>query len=174
MAETMNKLLDSVAFDAAMAEIGKKVNERFPSIPINQLDTLGTDGSKAAFRDFVRDNTQLRYRVTMNDGGKTIGILDVLTDSMMHTLTEVITTHATLDDEGKLTDSVHECHNLRTYFRSYNINSPFLTNEKGSWSDWQELASGDFAGRIASLEKKLDDSNFMTAAEAKALVDKYF
>lgn len=172
MAENINKLLDSAAFDAAMEEIGTRVKANFPTITMSELDNIGTAGSTEALEQLARRGTHLRFRVTR--GPSTLGFVDVFSDSMIHVLTEVITTHAIIDDNGRLSEGSHECQNLRTYFRSYNFASPHLTNAKGTWSEWRELSSSKYAVRIGDLEEKLADSNFLTAAEAKAMVAKYF
>lgn len=172
MADNINKLLDSAAFDAAMEEIGTRVKANFPTITMSELDNIGTAGSTEALEQLARRGTHLRFRVTM--GPRTLGFMDVFTDSIQHVLTEVITTHAVPDDDGRLTDKGHVCNDLRTYFRSYNFASPTLTNAEGTWSEWRELSSSKYAVRIGDLEEKLADSNFLTAAEAKAMVAKYF
>lgn len=131
------------------------LQEVFPVIRFNQLDTLGTDGTPDSLKKFFRDSLQTRFRV-ISSNKMCVGILDLVSDSMEHVLTEIITTHELMMQEegGGHTDS-----KLRTYFRSYNLDSHQLTNAKGTWSEWQLQVNGE--------------SSFLTPDEAVDIVKKY-
>lgn len=133
------------------------------SIEFSQLDTLGTDGSASAIRQLILNAKHSRYKVV--DGQISVGILDIFGDSMTHVLTEVLTTHYTLDN-GVITGNIHQCQNYFQYFRSFNIASPQLKDvvEEGQWTPWQsttlslgEGAQNAFPGDAgAQLQKGLE------------------
>lgn len=99
------------------------------------LDTMGTDGSREALDAFVADGCT-RFAVTIE--GIVAGYVDIMSDSMRHRLTQVLTTHQTFED-GALTDA-HSDSRVRTYFRSYGLRSGGQSLTVGEWSPWRELA----------------------------------
>ncbi|MBD5188696.1 hypothetical protein HDR61_05300 [bacterium] len=155
-------LVDSEALEAALKRMSEKVDSAVksvhPQLTMAQLDTLKTDGSLEAMRDFFKNTVNTRFRV-FSAPGKMVGICEVIGDSMQHVVTEVMTTHCLLRDDGSI-DEGHTDEDIRIIFRSYNINSPHLTNETGTWTKWRELSTSD---------KRL-----MAADEATAKVDEAF
>lgn len=104
------------------------------SIDVANLDAM--PGSTSEARKMVMDALHSRWTLTYR--GANVGVVDVLSDSMLHQLTEVLTTHYSMNTEGKLNFSGHNDKAIYRYFRSYNINSAHLTNEQGTWTDWTE------------------------------------
>ena len=104
------------------------------SIDVTQIDTM--PGSVAEAVRMAKD--MLHSRRTLTYDGKNVGVVDVFSDSMLHQLTEVLTTHYGMNTEGKLDFSGHMDTTIYRYFRSYNINSAHLKNEKGTWTEWTE------------------------------------
>lgn len=110
------------------------------SLTLDELDTFGTDGTHTAIRQFVRSAGHTRLRVTESaDDSSPIGYLDIFMDNAGHVVTQVFTTHFTLDDDGEIDTSTHICAEAFTYFRTYNIDAPLLQNEKHTWSKWHKL-----------------------------------
>lgn len=114
-----------------------------PSILLSEIDKMGTDGSANALKQLARNGVHTRYMVKETYGNTihTVGVLDVFGDSMDHVLTQVLTTHIVPDHEGALSGSVHACQELHTYYRSFNINSPQLEEEAGTWTAWKDITA---------------------------------
>ena len=104
------------------------------SIDVANLDAM--PGSTSEARNMAKDALHSRWTLTYK--GANVGVVDVFSDSMLHQLTEVLTTHYSMNTEGKLNFSGHNDKAIYRYFRSYNINSAHLTNEQGTWTDWTE------------------------------------
>ncbi len=138
-------LIDSENLETLLEKLSEKLAAALktvhPMLQLAKLDTLGTDGSKEAMTDFFRNTVNTRFRV-FSAPGKYVGVLEVIGDSMLHVVTEIFTTHAVLKDDGTF-DAGHNCTELYTYFRSYNIDSPNLENAKGTWSPWRMMLSSE-------------------------------
>ena len=78
-----------------------------------------------------------RYTVMNNEKTMAVGYVDFFFDSMKHQLIELLTTINSLNSEGKV-DNRHKDGTVRHYVRFYNLNSPHLTNDKGTWTTWKE------------------------------------
>lgn len=94
-----------------------------------------------------------RYVVTAKGNGTydypvNVGILEIISDSSQHVYTQKFTTHYVLN-EGTF-DGTHDDARLRTYYRSYSVDSPVL--EPG-WSAWQEKTVYKLESRLADVEK---------------------
>lgn len=116
-----------------------------PCLLLSDLDTLGTNGTAASIMDLARKQRATRWKVIEGAGSSgdavAVGLLDLLSDPMKHIVTEVLTTHLTLDESGGLSAS-HDDENLYVYYRSLNVSSPYLDNERGTWTAWK-LLNGD-------------------------------
>lgn len=104
------------------------------SIDVTQIDTIPGSTSEAV--KMAKDTLHSRWTLTCNE--RNVGVVDVFSDSMLHQLTEVLTTHYGMNTEGKLDFSGHMDTTIYRYFRSYNINSAHLKNERGTWTEWTE------------------------------------
>lgn len=121
----------------------KKIEDLYPVVKVDELDTLG--GLLTTHKEAVAFSIQTeKSRFVVKDtwgNQKTeyvAGILDVLSDAAGHVLTEVLTTHNNMTD-GALDKGGHADGKLFQYFRSYNINSPYLPNDVDTWTEWQRL-----------------------------------
>lgn len=125
------------------------------TIELSELDTMGTDGSVQAMKSFARNEVHTRYKVVVSTEhfARGVGVLDVFGDHMDHVVTQVFTTHIVPDSDGKLSGSVHACQELHKYTRSFNINSPQLENEEGTWTAWRDLDAAE-----AELQELLDST----------------
>lgn len=140
-----------------------------PAISIEQLDTMGTDGSAAALRALVRGAAHhTRYRV--KDNIYSAATLDITSDSMGHLLTQILTSHYSLGPDGQPDFSTHDDNAIHTLWRSFNIDAPsFYPVPKGQWSRWQELTPAGLEQRTAALEQSASDLGNRTAAVEKAV-----
>ncbi|MDE7441686.1 MAG: hypothetical protein K2M69_05950, partial [Muribaculaceae bacterium] len=156
---------DAAALQSALAET------LLPTLTFAELDTLGTDGSTTGLRNFIRRNRQTRYRVS--DSGVPEGIVEIFSDSMLHVVTEVLTTHNVLDSEGNFSGA-HKCQELHSYYRSYNLGSPYLENSKGSWTAWQiypEIDTDDLKARGLPCLLLSDLDTLSTNGTAASIMD---
>lgn len=118
-------------------------------IDITDLDTMGTDGSRAEMLLFARSlSGHTRYAIfygtataTAENPAKLIGTLDVFTDSTFHVLTQVIETHHTIEDGELDKNSSHNCSVLNRYYRSYNLTNGNFEVARGEWTAWKECAA---------------------------------
>lgn len=93
-----------------------------------------------------------RYVVTAKgasaDYPVNVGILEIISDSSQHIYTQKFTTHYVLN-EGTFAGT-HDDARLRTYYRSYSIDSPVLGP---GWSAWREKTVYKIESRLADVEK---------------------
>lgn len=106
-------------------------------ILLEELDTMGTDGSREALLALVRrsgDNMPVCVYSVMQ-GRYLVGSLFLFSDAMGHVLTQVLESHCVFED-GVLNTSSHTDAKITRYFRSYNLSSPSLEVERDSWTPW--------------------------------------
>lgn len=93
-----------------------------------------------------------RYVVTAKDNSAdypvNVGILEIISDSSQHVYTQKFTTHYVLN-EGTFAGT-HDDARLRTYYRSYSVDSPVLGQ---GWSAWREKTVYKIESRLADVEK---------------------
>lgn len=100
------------------------------------LDELDSFGEK--YSAFLYGYLPTVYEV--RKGNFLVGNLTVIADNMGHQLTQIITTHCSNANDGF---NAHTDTAIYTYYRSYNINSPHLTNARGTWSEWKCISNLD-------------------------------
>lgn len=96
---------------------------------MSELDGM-TDAS------YMKNGKPTRYRVIAETttGVKFVtGVLVVFSDNTGHQITQVFTSHFVLDDDNAFSSHVED--EIYTYFRSYGINAPHITN--GEWTKWK-------------------------------------
>lgn len=128
---------------------------------VGRMDVGAIDAVPASVADalaMAKDMTHSRWTLTYR-GVLNVGVVDVFSDNMGHQLTEVLTTHYSMKD-GVLDFTQHDDGAVQVYWRSYNINSPYLKNEKGTWTDWAEHVA-------ATVRTELDDLDEAAAAAQK-------
>lgn len=115
----------------------------YPTISIGELDTLTS----------LPDTKHSRYVATYKRSGTTrvAGILDVFGDGWGHVTTQVLTSHCTLGDDGKLDTSgdSHTDNYVTQYYRSYSHGAPSI--DKDTWTDWKPMNDR----RFDELEEEL-------------------
>lgn len=153
------KKTDLAALEDGPATVG--------TVELEDLDTLHDTA-------VVNGTGKTRYIVTT--GGKNVGTLDLLSDNMGHVVTQVLTTHYTLEGNqmaGYTGADLSDTHNdgaICTYFRSYNVSSPNLGVEAGQWTKWKDLAMATMVPVIAG-SGYLTSSDIATTEEVEALFD---
>ncbi len=146
------------AADAALQTLAEGVVGR---IDVSAIDTVpgSVADALAMAKDMMHSRWTLTYRDVLN-----VGVVDIFSDNMGHVLTEVLTTHYTMNSDGVLDFSGHVDDAVTRYWRSYNINSPYLKNEKGTWTDWAEAIPN-------TVQTSLDETG-EAAGAAQAAADK--
>lgn len=87
-----------------------------------------------------------------------IGVLEILGDDSSHVVTQILTTHCIYNANTKQFDfSAHTDDKIYQCYRSYNINSPHLTNTKGTWTDWTPFVDATIQSAISILSRKVSE-----------------
>ena len=85
-----------------------------------------------------------------------IGILEIIGDDMSHVVTQILTTHCLYNaDTKQFNFSAHTDDKIYKCYRSYNVNSPHLTNAKGTWTDWTPFVDATIQSTISILSRKV-------------------
>ena len=101
-------------------------------IDISEIDNIKTAAQQLS-------SAPSRYTVKTQRGNAEVivGVLDVFSDSMRHVLTEVLTTHYVLNDDGTIDTETHVDNEIFFYYRSYKLVDCPLDTETGTWTKWQ-------------------------------------
>lgn len=167
-AELQRKMTaEATARESADAEIRTLAEGIVGSIDVAKIDAV--PGSVAEAVRMTKDTLHSRW--TLVSDGKNVGVVDMFSDSMRHQLTEVLTTHYSMNTEGKLDFGVHNDKAIYRYFRSYNINSAHLENEKGTWTEWAEDISDTVKKSIAGLSGLIGKENKARTEAETALAE---
>lgn len=83
--------------------------------------------------------TPTRYTVKTRYGTRdvVVGVLDILSDSKRHVVTQVFTTHYVINSDGQIDPNAHWDTKLFTYFRSAKISGGSIDLNPGEWTKWQ-------------------------------------
>ena len=100
-----------------------------------------------------------------------IGILEILGDDSSHVVTQILTTHCLYNaDTKQFNFNAHSDDKIYQCYRSYNINSPLLTNAKGTWTDWIPFVDATIQSTISILSRKVIElENKITNLESHAV-----
>lgn len=110
------------------AEDKGRLERAYAKVDISELDNLHEAESCAS-------GEPVSYAVTRR--GRNIGVLYVISDEASHVVTQVLLTHYLLPNLS------HKDDTLYTYYRIYNINSPYASWDKGTWSVWSTYVDGN-------------------------------
>jgi len=151
--------------DAALQTLAEGVVGR---IDVTAIDTVpgSVEDALAMAKDMLHSRWTLTYRSVLN-----VGVLDIFSDNAGHQLTEVLTTHYTMNSDGVLDFASHDDGAVTRYWRSYNISSPHLKNDKGTWSDWAEDIPASLQTRLDEIEGDVVAAQ-SAADKAQASADK--
>lgn len=138
---------EQTARKEAIEALTTEVDGLHPVIAIDDIDSFPASLEDAA--KMAVDTKHSRYVV--KSGRLSVGVLDIFSDNMGHSLTEIFTSHYayTETDNGGYTLNTNE-HNdsqLTQMFRSYAVSSTGGgASEKGQWSAWKPLAKQYYDG----------------------------
>ena len=151
--------------DAALQTLAEGVVGR---IDVTAIDTVpgSVEDALTMAKDTLHSRWTLTYRSVLN-----VGVLDIFSDNAGHQLTEVLTTHYTMNSDGVLDFASHDDGAVTRYWRSYNISSPHLKNDKGTWSDWAEDIPASLQTRLDEIEGDVVAAQ-SAADKAQASADK--
>ena len=138
---------------------------------VGNIDVAAIDSIPASRTDaaaMAKDTMHSRWTLTYN-GERNVGVIDIFGDSMLHQLTEVLTTHYAMNSEGVLDFNGHEDTTIYRYWRSYNIQSPHLTNEQGTWTVWTEVIPETIRTWLSSLGASLNEEREARTDAVEAL-----
>lgn len=150
------------------ADLKEMVDDIQSVIEFDDLDDMHGSNfieKKAA----VKGPGPFRFIVTKN--GYNMGVADVISDNMGHTLTQILTTHSNLGFAS------HSDERIRILYRSCKLAAGTLEGKLGSWTEWKELTpeltqdTGDSSEKVMSQKavtnaiKTALDSMFVEVSE---------
>lgn len=153
-----NKFLDSTGLQYLIG----KLKTQFLAKGITSISFDNIDNIKNL--EDTYEGKPLIYAVTkpkkLSNGNVNviIGILEIIGDDMSHLVTQILTTHCFYDADTKQFDfSAHTDDEIYKCYRSYNVNSPHLTNTKGTWTDWTPFVDATIQSAISVLSGKVSE-----------------
>lgn len=130
----------------------------YPKIKISELDSMCEGAEDLATRAANLEESRF---VVVDDNDIVVGYLDVLSDTGVNVLTQVLTTHYTFED-GVLSTSKYIEGAVYQYYRSYHVSS----NSSGWWP-WRPLDNGlseDFQNYLdKATYLNSDDKNYLSS-----------
>lgn len=151
-----NKFLDSTGLQYLIG----KVKTQFLAKGINSISFDNIDNIKNL--EDIYEGKPLIYAVTklvkLKNGNVNaiIGILEIIGDDMSHVVTQILTTHCIYNADTKQFDfNSHRDDVIYQCYRTYNVNSPHLTNTKGTWTDWTPFVDDTIQSTISFLTRKV-------------------
>ena len=153
-----NKFLDSTGLQYLIGKLKTQfLGKGITSISFDNIDNIKN-------LEDTYEGKPLIYAVTKpknTSNGRVnviIGVLEIIGDDMSHVVTQRFTTHCLYDTDTKqfnfnahTDDKIYQC------YRSYNINSPLLTNTKGTWTDWTPFVDATIQSTINILIRKISE-----------------
>lgn len=116
-------------------EIQTKLIQR---VDFDSLDTYWGHSVEEVYQKCFVDK-DVPWRVIAYDNyDHPVGIVDVVSDNMGHSITQILTSHFTYKD-GTLLDNTHKDSALTMMFRSYGISRGDGSVEVGKWSSWKPV-----------------------------------
>lgn len=163
-AVTTDKIADkAVTQEKISDELLKLILDRYPTIKIGELDSMCADKATAVAQ--VQNARESRFIVLNNRNKLIVGYLDVLSDSMGHVLTQVLTTHFNFEN-GVLDETAHKDSVISQYYRSYSISSSGIT--VGEWTEWKPLDNGLYE----ALNFYMDKATYLNSETDQILYSK--
>ncbi len=125
---------------------------------INTVDISVLDTVPSSIEDAVtKAEDALHSRWALTSDGANIGVIDMFSNGMKHQLTQVLTTHYTMND-GVLDFTGHDDTAIYHYYRSYNICATDLGSGTGAWTAWQEDLPKALVSAISVVSEKTDSA----------------
>ena len=153
-----NKFLDSTGLQYLIGKLKTQfLAKGITSISFNNIDNIKN-------LEDTYEGKPLIYAVTKpkntSNGSVNviIGVLEILGDDSSHVVTQILTTHCLYNaDTKQFNFDAHSDDKIYQCYRSYNINSPFLTNAKGTWTDWNPFVDATIQSTISILIRKVSE-----------------
>lgn len=120
------------------------LEEALVTLGLPKKDISQIDGLNEAIN--MLSSSSAMYIVTASTlGGTTfkVGVMEVFSDNAGHCVTEVLTTHYVLDENGEIDTTQHIDGNVFQYYRSCKISGGTLPVDVGEWTPWSSLSSGE-------------------------------
>lgn len=148
-------LSSNIAEIKAMASKALEMVNALSYVSVDSLDTvLGTTPNEV-YKALLKSNGKpLRYIVYYND--YIVGMLEMYGDSMLHCMTQVLSTNYLIDADGELDITTHN-HKVHTYARYYSIvwnGTDWWGNpwRPGTWTKWHSPVE-DVEAKVTTLTK---------------------
>ncbi len=145
---------ETTARTAADAELRTLAEGIVGSIDVSEIDNIPASLTDAVA--MVKDMKHSRWTLT-SEKKVNVGVIDLFSDNMGHQLTEVLTTHYSMNSDGTLDFTSHSDTAIYSYWRSYNISAANVETEVGTWSAWKEYISETVKYSIKSCASRLLD-----------------
>lgn len=152
-----NKFLDSNGLQYLITKLKTQFSGNgISSISVNDLDNIKTveDGYEGKPVIYAVTHTK---NVNSNTVNVVVGILTVFSDHMSHLITQILTTHCSYNTSNKTFNfDSHTDNGIYQCYRNYNINSPHLTNDKNTWSEWNPFVDNTIQTIISAISTKIN------------------
>lgn len=166
-----NKFLDSTGLQYFIGKLKTQfLAKGIASISFDNIDDIKNLEDSYEGKPLIYAVIKPKY-TTSGDVNVIIGILEILGDDMSHLVTQRLTTRCLYNTNTKQFDfNAHADNEIYQCYRSYNINSPHLTNAKGTWTDWTPFVDATIQSTIKLLIEKITElENKITNLESHAV-----
>ncbi len=148
LAGTLKTLRDTA--EEAHTRLSAGLSAALPRIvSIADIDTMGTDGSAEALRNFMRELIRTgpaHTRYALVNGNYIAGVLEIFSDNSLHCITQVLETHQSVED-GVLLPNGHDDGRIRRWWRTMNFAG---NSQSGLTAGVEHRASKRVHGQVAA------------------------
>ena len=151
-----NKFLDSTGLQHLIGKLKTQfLGKGITSISFDNIDNIKNLEDTYEGKPLIYAVTKLK-KSSNGNVNVFIGILEIIGDDMSHVVTQILTTHCLYNaDTKQFNFNAHSDDKIYKCYRSYNINSPYLTNTKGTWTDWTPFVDATIQSTISILSRKV-------------------
>ncbi len=178
LAGTLKTLRDTA--EEAHTRLSAGLSAALPRIvSIANIDTMGTDGSAEALRNFMRELIRTgpaHTRYALVNGNYIAGVLEIFSDNSLHCITQVLETHQSVED-GVLQPNAHDAGSIHRWWRTMNFAGNSQSGLKaGEWTPWRECEPEglreDLTTLRGELQRRLDTTDKAVDTISKNLASK--
>ncbi len=178
LAGTLKTLRDTA--EEAHTRLSAGLSAALPRIvSIADIDTMGTDGSAEALRNFMRELIRTgpaHTRYALVNGNYIAGVLEIFSDNSLHCITQVLETHQSVED-GVLQPNAHDAGSIHRWWRTMNFAGNSQSGLKaGEWTPWRECEPEglreDLTTLRGELQQRLDAADKAVDTVSKGLASK--
>ena len=178
LAGTLKTLRDTA--EEAHTRLSAGLSAALPRIvSIADIDTMGTDGSAEALRNFMRELIRTgpaHTRYALVNGNYIAGVLEIFSDNSLHCITQVLETHQSVED-GVLLPNGHDDGSIHRWWRTMNFAGNSQSGLKaGEWTPWRECEPEglreDLTTLRGELQQRLDAADKAVDTVSKGLASK--